>query len=90
MKVIKLEQSHLTLQGDAQHLTTIVTIIQVHMKEVKDRVIKLLVDLDHLLKDTGKFHKGETIDESTIGKNSYQSLNHKGLRDSQVTLLPTP
>lgn len=52
-------------------------------------VIKLVVDLGHLLKDPRKWHEKETTDESIMGQNSSQSSNHRRLKDSQAGLLPT-
>lgn len=50
------------------------TTIQADLTEVKDITTKLVMDLAHLLKDLGKHHEGEAIDESTLVQNSSESL----------------
>ena len=68
MKVAKLEQSHLALQGDVKNLITTMTIPQVDLTIVKDIMTKLAMNLGYLLKDPRKCHGGETIDKSTLDK----------------------
>lgn len=66
MKVAELEQSHFALQMGIQNLIITVKTLQANLKEMKDIMTKLAMNLGHLLKNLGKHHEEETIYESTL------------------------